>query len=135
MARKSWEEKFNKKPEFEIKKIDRSIWGFHAGSKMLIPSPKIIQDYINLSEVGCKLDVQIMRNDLAIELGADFTCPMTTGIFLRIVAEFNYEKLHRNEKKSICPFWRIIDPKSKLAKKLSFGEEIIIEKRAAEKIS
>ena len=46
-----------------------------------------------------------MRNDLAIEYGADFTCPMTTGIFLRIVAEYNYENLSKKGTE-ISPFWR-----------------------------
>ena len=49
--------------------------------KMLIPSPNIIQNYINQIDPGCVSDVEIMRNDLAIEYGTDFTCSMTKGIF------------------------------------------------------
>ncbi|MGB0259774.1 MAG: hypothetical protein ACPF99_00030 [Flavobacteriaceae bacterium] len=135
MAKKSWEEKFNKKSDFEIKTIDRSFWGYHAGSKILIPTPLLIQEYINQIESGNQVAVERMRNDLAIEIGADFTCPMTTGIFLRVVAEVNYERLTRNNDSEISPFWRVVDPKSKLADKLSFGKEIIIEKRAAEQAS
>lgn len=131
MAR-SWEEKFFSKKEFEIKTIQKSFWGHVAGSKMLIPSPNIIQNYINQIDPGCVSDVEIMRNDLAIEYGTDFTCPMTTGIFLRIVAEYNYERLDRNNNNEICPFWRIIDPSSKLSEKLSFNKEFIINKRDEE---
>ncbi|MEY2950627.1 MAG: hypothetical protein RLZZ248_1828 [Bacteroidota bacterium] len=65
-----------------------------AGSKMLIPTPLMIQEYINHSQLGSIIDIRTMRNDLAIENGADFTCPMTTGIFLRIVAEYNFEKVN-----------------------------------------
>ena len=119
---------FSKK-EFEIKTIQKSFWGHVAGSKMLIPSPNIIQNYINQIDPGCVSDVEIMRNDLAIEYGTDFTCPMTTGIFLRIVAEYNYERLDRNNNNEICPFWRIIDPSSKLSEKLSFNKEFIMNKR------
>lgn len=97
--------------------------------KMLIPSPNIIQNYINQIDPGCVSDVEIMRNDLAIEYGTDFTCPMTTGIFLRIVAEYNYERLDRKNNNEICPFWRIIDPSSKLSEKLSFNKEFIMNKR------
>ena len=32
-------------------------------------------------------------NDLAIEYQADNTCPVTIGIFLRIVSEASYEEL------------------------------------------
>ena len=67
-----------------------------------------------------------MRNDLAIEFNADFTCPITTGIFFEIVAVYNYERfIRKNEIDGICPIWRIIEPKSKLAERLTFGKEFI----------
>ena len=98
---------------------------------MLIPTPLIIQEYINHIESGKISEVETMRNDLAIEYGADFTCPMTTGIFLRIVAEYNYENLSK-EGTEISPFWRIIDPNSRLSGRLSFDKKIIINKRNEE---
>jgi len=125
---KSWKEKFFSIKNFEIKTIQKNFWGHVAGSKMLIPTPLIIQEYINHIESGTISDVEIMRNDLAIEHGADFTCPMTTGIFLRIVAEYNYENLSQ-KRTEICPFWRIIDPNSKLSDRLSFDKKFIIDKR------
>ena len=134
MAKKSWKEKFYVKSDHEIKTTQKSFWGFDSGSKMLIPSPTLIQSYINQSEVGQSLSVQTMRKDLAMEHGADFTCPMTTGIFLRIVAEYNYHKLENNNIQSICPFWRIIEPGSKLYEKLSFDNNFIIRKRTEEEI-
>jgi hypothetical protein len=76
--KKSWTEKFNAKPEIEIKVLDKSYWGYRVGDKMLIPSPTIIQDYINRQNKGIKLDVATMRDDLALSYGADFTCPLTT---------------------------------------------------------
>ena len=125
---KSWEAKFFSKKNFEIKTIQKDFWGHVAGSKMLIPTPFMIQEYINHIESGTISDVEIMRNDLAIEHGAAFTCPMTTGIFLRIVAEYNYENLSQ-KRTEICPFWRIIDPNSKLSDRLSFDKKFIIDKR------
>ena len=59
--------------------------------------------------------------------------PMTTGIFLKIVAQYNYENLKEKRNREISPFWRIIEPKSKLAEKLSFGKKFIIENRIVEK--
>ena len=113
--------------------MNKSFWGKEIGSKMLIPTPKLIQDYINMSDPGQNLSVEVMRNDLAIENGADFSCPLTSGIFLRVVAEYNHELLSKQQK-NICPFWRIIDPNSKLADKLSFGKDFIIMKRQEENI-
>jgi len=135
MSKVSWKDKFESKSNIRVKKLNKSYWGNTIGSKMLIPSPKVIQEYINNSEFGDKLDVRTMRNDLAIEFNADFTCPMTTGIFLKIVAEYNYEKFkEKKEIEEICPFWRIIEPKSKLAEKLTFCKKFIIENRIVEKI-
>jgi len=133
MAKKTWEDKFNNGKEPQIKTIEKAFWGMDAGSRMLIPTPKMIQDYIYHCEKGNFSEVQTMRNDLAIEAGADFTCPMTSGIFLRIVCEYHYEKWQLNaEAKDICPFWRMVDPKGDLAKKLSFGSEFIAEMRQKE---
>ena len=92
---------------------------------MLIPSPKMIQAYLDDSE-STDLNLVQMRKDLATANGAEFTCPMTTGIFLRIVAELSLEKMSHSTE-GITPFWRVIDPKSDLAKKLSCGSKRIAE--------
>ena len=112
---KSWSDKFKSKPHPEVKIIEKDFWGQKAGDRMLIPSPKLIEDYLNDSLPGKQMDIVQMRRDLAAEQHADFTCPMTTSIFLRIVAEYNLEKMARNESE-VAPFWRAIDPKSDLAK-------------------
>jgi len=44
------------------------------------------------------------------------------------VAEANYEKLQQgNRIKEITPFWRVIEPNSALAKKLTFGQDFLIQ--------
>lgn len=133
MAKKTWKEKFENSKQPQIKTIDKAFWGMDKGSRMLIPTPKLIQDYVYHCEKGNFSDVQTMRNDLALEAGVDFTCPMTSGIFLRIVCEYHYEKWQLNvEATDICPFWRMVDPKSELAKKLSFSPDFIEEMRLKE---
>ena len=133
MAKKTWKEKFENGKQPQIKTIDKAFWGMDKGSRMLIPTPKLIQNYIYHCEKGNFSDVQTIRNDLALETGADFACPMTSGIFLRIVCEYHYEKWQLNaEATDICPFWRMVDPKSELAKKLSFSQDFIEEMRLKE---
>ena len=84
---------------------------------------------------GKKVNTQTIRKDLALANNAEYTCPVTTGIFLRVVAEANYEKFQqKNSLKGVTPFWRAIEPNSSLAKKLSFGQEFLIEQRKKEKI-
>ena len=126
--RKPWLEKLNEKKEPKIKRIDIDFADIPAGSNMFIATPKLIDEYIQQIGIGKRIDIKTLRKDLAIEHNADYTCPVTTGIFLRIVAEANYEKLQSGKPiGEITPFWRVIEPKSALAKKLTFGQEFILK--------
>ena len=126
--KKSWLDKLNENKEPKIKRIDIDFADIPAGSNMFIATPKLIDQYINEIGVGKRIDLKTMRKDLAIEHNADYTCPVTTGIFLRIVAEANYEKLQQGKHlEEITPFWRVIEPNSALAKKLTFGQDFLLE--------
>jgi hypothetical protein len=134
-TKKTWIDKLESKKEPKIKHIDFDFADIPANSNMYIATPQIIDDYIKEIPKGKKVTVQTMRKDLAIENRADYTCPVTTGIFLRIVAEANYEKYQKtNSLKGITPFWRVIDPESALSKKLTFGQDLIVRQRESEGI-
>lgn len=78
---------------------------------MFIATPKLIDEYIQEIGFGRRIDSKTLRKDLAIEHKADYTYPVTTGIFLQIVAEANYEKLQKGKRlEEITPFWRVIEP-------------------------
>ena len=135
MKKKSWAEKLNSKKEIQIKKVDFDFADIIAGSSMLIATPEVVDDYVKQIPKGKNVSIKTLRNDLAHTYGADVTCPLTAGIFLRIVAEAAYEEYQKtNSLKGITPFWRVIDPKSKLASKLSFGKDLLIEQREKEGI-
>jgi len=126
--KKSWLDKLNENKEPKIKRIDIDFADIPAGSNMFIATPKLIDQYINEIGVGKRIDLKTLRKDLAIEHNADYTCPVTTGIFLRIVAEANYEKLQQGKHlEEITPFWRVIEHNSALAKKLTFGQDFLLE--------
>jgi ABC-type uncharacterized transport system ATPase subunit len=126
--KKTWLDKLNETKEPKIKRIDIDFADIPAGSNMLIATPKIIDKYIQEIGVGKRIDTKTLRKDLALAHNADYTCPVTTGIFLRIVAEANYEKLQQGKHvKEITPFWRVIEPKSVLAKKLTFGQDFLLQ--------
>ncbi len=134
-SKKTWLDKLNEKKEPKIKHIDFDFADIPANSNMYIATPQIINNYIKQIPKGTKVTVQTMRKDLAIENRADYTCPVTTGIFLRIVAEANFEKYQQaNSFKDITPFWRVVEPNSTLSKKLTFGQDFIINQQQAEKI-
>ena len=64
---KSWQEKFDAKPHHDIKVIEKDFWGQKAGDRMLIPSPKMIQAYLDDSE-STDLNLVQLRKDLAKKL-------------------------------------------------------------------
>ncbi len=135
MAKKTWTEKLQAEKEPQLIKIHKDFWGYTKGDCMYISTPQIIEHYIKQIAKGKAIDTTTMRNDLAVENNAVFTCPLTTGIFLRIIAEAANEQIEQGKPiKNITPFWRVIEPNSPLAKKLSFGQDFLIAQRKKEKI-
>jgi hypothetical protein len=131
--RKSWQEKFESINQFEVKLTDKKFADIPEGAKMLIATPKIIEDYIFQIPEGTETDLKTLRKDLALQYGAEYTCPVTTGIFLRIVAEKAFESYQNGkELNKIAPFWRTIKPKDKILTKLSFGSNFVFDMKAKE---
>lgn len=132
--KKTWAEKLHSGQKPQVKLVDFDFSDIPAGSLMFIATPEIVDTYIKHIPKGRFVEVKTLRKDLALEHHAEYTCPLTTGIFLRIVAEANYEKFQRTKSwKDITPFWRVIEPKSPLAKKLTCGTEFIEEQRKKER--
>ncbi len=133
-AKKSWAEKMEQDHSV-VKILDKDFADMKAGSKMYISNPKTIEAYIRKIPKGSSVDLKTLRNDLAIEHMAEVTCPVTTGIFLRIVAEAANEQLEQGKSIGrITPFWRVVNEKMPLAKKLTFGTDLINEQRKKEKL-
>ena len=130
---KSWREKLNINKSFVVKKLDNNFSDMKVGENMLIATPKIIDEYINQIPKGINVNIKTLRKDLALTYNADTTCPVTTGIFLRIVSEAAYEDFLNGEK-NITPFWRVVDHESKTASKLACGIYFIKKRRRKENI-
>jgi hypothetical protein len=133
--RKTWVEKRNSSREAEIEVMKKSFADVEVGEKLLIPTPQIVEAYIRNITKGKETTMAQMRKDLAAEYHADKTCPLTSGIFLRIVAEAAHEELaHGKPISKIAPYWRIMDEKSNAAKKLTVGTDFLKEQRKKEKL-
>ncbi|MFQ5924888.1 MAG: hypothetical protein ACE5IE_02695 [Dehalococcoidia bacterium] len=90
--------------------------------KMLIPRPLDVDSLMRRIQKGRLATVEQIRERLAKDFRADFTCPLTTGIFIRIVAEASEEDLSRGQKE-ITPYWRVIKAEGSLNEKLPGGTE------------
>lgn len=131
--RKSWTDKMNSGKNAVVEVLDKKFADIPQGAKMLIATPEIIKNYLQQIPQGYSVSITQMRKDLAAEYNAEATCPLTAGIFLRIVAEASWEELQSGASEAdVAPFWRMIDSKSPMAKKLSFGMDFINKQRAAE---
>jgi hypothetical protein len=133
--RKSWQEKLKVNLQPQVKIADKDFAGIRVGQRMLIPTPQLVDAYIRQIPEGVPVTMETLRKDLAIEHGADVTCPLTSGIFVRIVAEAAYEQYQQGTPlQQVAPFWRVVDEKSPTAKKLTFGKEFLVERRRLEGI-
>ena len=106
VSRTSWREKIEKPQDVKIVKIPPEMSRFGSGT-MLIPTPKLIDAMIRKVPKGKLVTVSELRRKLARDFRTDVTCPLTTGIFVRIAAEAAEED-RANGKKRIAPYWRVI---------------------------
>lgn len=122
-------EKYNRTYDEVVKVLDKNFSDLKVGEKMLISSPKSVADCIRKIPAGSQKTLKELRIDLADKAGADNTCPITTGIFLRIAVE-----AHMEEPDAVpeIPYWRVIDEKHGLLAKLNIPPEFVIEKRRSE---
>lgn len=131
--KKTWVEKrdCDKKP---LVKINPKSWSdMPKGIKMFIPTPKIVDQYVFNIPKGKFYDVKSLRKEMAKDFNAEMSCPMVTGIALRIVSEASYEEYNLGLE-NITPFWRVVSPSSALAKKLYCGIDFIIDNQQRENI-
>lgn len=131
--KKTWAEKFEYPTKPTVQVVDKAMLGITPGQKMLISTPREIAEAVKQVKKGSTLTVAELRTQLAQAHQADVTCPLTTGIFLRIGSELALEQLAAGESiTKVMPFWRVVDEKSPLAKKLTCGPQFIADQRAAE---
>lgn len=89
---------------------------------MLIPRPLDLDALIRRVPRGNLVTVKQLREHLARKFGADFTCPLVTGIFLKIVAEAAEEEVGKGKDLSeVTPWWRVVRDDGKLNPKFPGG--------------
>jgi hypothetical protein len=107
--------------------------GIVEGQPMLVPTARQVDDFIRSIPEGVEMDVRALRTALAVEHGAEVTCPVTIGYHLRTVAEAAGEDLQRGMALSdVAPFWRVLDARTPTTGRLSFGAEFVAARRRHE---
>jgi len=109
-------------PEIHI--LDKAKCGLVAGQRMLIPTLTDIEAALVKLTPGAVTSGVAFRALVAEPFGADGCCTFATNKALRSIAEAACARLANGESPvDVLPFWRVIDSKSTIAKRLHLDAE------------
>lgn len=120
MARKTFNEKLQDSKDMpKIVTVDdeKSIKRY-GGSQMLIAPPLEYEGLMSQIPEGKLITIKEIREFLAKKHGAEFTCPLTSGIFISLVARASCER-----ETDRIPFWRTLKSGGELNSKYPGGIE------------
>lgn len=113
----SWREKLEKEQEPRVVRVPPKMQKAWGTGTMLIATPLLVDAEIRKVKKGKLVTTTQIMAKLAKDFHADATCPMTTGIFIRIAAEED----RANGKKRITPHWRVLKSDGSLNAKYPGG--------------
>ena len=113
-------------PKFQTITDEKSIEKY-GGNRMYFAPPIDYDKVMRLVPFGKLLTVGTIREYFAKQSGADFTEPITAGIFVSIAAWASYQR-SENE----TPYWRTLKANGELNPKYHGGVEAQKEKLEAE---
>ena len=111
-------------PKIQIIEDEKTIKKY-GGNKMFLAPPIYYDELMKRVPKGKLITIREMRNFLACQNNADFTDPMTAGIFVNIVAWASFQR-----KDDITPYWRTLKSDGELNAK--YPEAITLQKRLLE---
>ncbi len=128
-ARKSWHEKLEN-PVAGLPKVvdvpDKWVKTM-GGRRVLVPTPRMVDDLLRTVPRRKLITIGQIRQRLAQPFQADSTCPLTTGIFLRLSSEAAEEDRQAGQKQ-ITPYWRAVKDDGSLNPKFPGGVEAHAQK-------
>jgi hypothetical protein len=128
-----WIQKRQAKKSPKVVVLESDFAGIKKGAKLHVSTPELIDAYIRKIPEGEVRTITRLRNELARKNGADATCPVSSAIFLRIVAEAAWGEIQAGAPLTkVTPFWRVIEPNTAIAKRLSVGSDWIAHQREME---
>lgn len=100
---------------------------------LFVATREIIEAYMRNIPAGECRTIHRLRNELARKYNCDATCPVSTAIFIRQIAEKALIEFHNGKAKNeIVPFWRLVESETKIAKKLEIDSNWIHLQREME---
>ena len=121
-TRKTWREKMDTPNLPKVVDIPPKMQKRLGAGTLLIPSPRDVEAVIRGIPQGEVMTVGTIRERLAAKYATTSTCPLVTGIFVRISAEAAEEDAIRG-KTAITPYWRVVKNDGSLNPKFPGGVE------------
>ena len=103
-------------PKVEVLTDPKAI-ARYGGSRMLIAPPIEYDELMKKIPHGRVITTDRLRVKLAGRHGADFTCPLTCGIFVNVAAHASVERAGEDE----TPWWRTLKKDGELNEKYPDG--------------
>jgi hypothetical protein len=118
----------------DIRPVPEGRRAMIPGKSMLYPSARLLNDRIRGLPAGETITVRDLRERLAAEHGAEYTCPVTTTRMLRVVAEAANEARANGEPlDGLTPVWRALEKSASALRQLTFDPEWIVAERERER--
>lgn len=105
-------------PKIKVINDEKTIKKY-GGTRMLLAPPLYYEKLMRKVPKGKLITAGQIREYLAKENNADFTCPLTAGIFINIVAWASYQR-----NKDITPYWRTLKTNGEVNNKYPGGIEL-----------
>jgi hypothetical protein len=129
----TWAERLAASDGIDIRPVPEGRRGMTPGKTMLYPSARMVHEAIRDIPEGETITPKELRTSLADRYDAEYTCPVTTTMMLRIVAEAaNEARQDGATPEEISPVWRVLDAKASALRKLTFDPTWILQERARE---
>lgn len=105
-------------PKIQIVTDEKTIKRY-GGERMYFAPPVTYDEIMKTVPYGKVITVGVIREYLAKKNNADFTDPMTAGIFINIVAWASYQRTE-----DVTPYWRTLKSDGELNPKYPEGIEL-----------
>jgi hypothetical protein len=130
--RKTWREKLaDSKGHPTVGPVSGAMSYRWGTGTMVIPAPIEVDEVMRSIRIGQLITIDDIRRILAAKHGADFACPITTGIFAWIAAHAANEA-EQEGKRRITPYWRTLKSGGELNPKYPGGIDNIKARLEAE---
>lgn len=131
--RPTWRQQVAAERVPESVRLDTDFAGLPAGTLRFVPTPRLVDAYLRTVPRGETRTMARLREDLARAHDCEATCPVSTALFLRMVAEAAWEEIGAgSEPEDVAPFWRVVTPDSPVGRRLSVDPDWIRRQRELE---